>query len=77
MFRDKKNRRDKKGNAQSGGQNGCTSPSHDPNETDAMPEVKTPTAQTVRRFGIVDNDMLIASFASNWLIAHFFPGWCN
>ncbi|CAB3995232.1 eukaryotic translation initiation factor 5-like [Paramuricea clavata] len=45
--KDKKNRRDKKGNnAQSGAQNGCTSPSHDSNEADAIPVIETPTART-------------------------------
>ncbi|XP_028395934.1 eukaryotic translation initiation factor 5-like [Dendronephthya gigantea] len=45
--KDKKNRRDKKGqsNAQST-QNGCTSPSHDSNEADVLPVVDTPTAHS-------------------------------
>jgi hypothetical protein len=46
FFRDKKGRRDKKG--QTGTQNGCTSPSHDSNEADAMPVIETPVAHSVR-----------------------------
>ena len=50
LFRDKKNRREKKGqnNAQTGSQNGCTSPSHDSNEADPMPVIDTSNTQSVR-----------------------------
>ena len=55
-FRDKKNRRDKKGqsNAQST-QNGCTSPSHDSNEADVMPVIDTPSAHSVRYLFLLFN----------------------
>ena len=55
-FRDKKNRRDKKGqnNAQAGTQNGCTSPGHDSNEADPIPVIETSNIQSVRTVITVD-----------------------
>ena len=51
FFRDKKNRRDKKGqnNAHSGGQNGSTSPSYDSNEAPAIPVIDTSITPAVRQ----------------------------
>ena len=47
LYRDKKNRRDKKGQNAQSTQNGCTSPRRNENEADVMPGVETPAAAAV------------------------------